>query len=289
MKRIENFKSIIDKYKIIFFDAFGVIKTYQGLVPGVEKTFAYLEAEKKEFYIVTNDASRSPAQLADGFHRMGLKAITADHIISSGMLTKEYLDLKVLDGIVAYLGTPDSAHYIESSGLHTLPVSEVNSNNIDKVNALIFLDDEGFNWQKDLNIAVNILRKRTIPVIVANTDRAYPLSVHDVSIAIGGIASMIESVVGKQFIRFGKPDSQMFMFAYDLIRERGPVSKKDIVMVGDTLQTDILGGNKFGLDTVLVLSGNTLPHDADTRIRATGIAPTYICDNAVVELGEFGF
>ena len=289
MKHIENFKSIIDKYKIIFFDAFGVIKTYQGLVPGVEKTFAYLNAENKEFYIVTNDASRSPAQLAESFHRMGLKAIRAEHIISSGMLTKEYLDLKVLDGIVAYLGTTDSAHYIESTGLHTLPVSEVNAGNIDKVNALIFLDDEGFNWQRDLNIAVNILRKRTIPVIVANTDRAYPLSVHDVSIAIGGIASMIESVVGKQFIRFGKPDSQMFMFAYDLIRDRGPVSKRDIVMVGDTLQTDILGGNKFGLDTVLVLTGNTLPHDADTRIKATGIAPTYICNSAVVELGELGF
>ena len=30
-------------------------------------------------------------------------------------------------------------------------------------------------------------------------------------------------------------------------------------MVGDTLHTDIIGGNKFGLDTVLVLSGNTLP------------------------------
>jgi len=220
---------------------------------------------------------------------MGLTAITSDRIVSSGMLTKEYLDLKVLDGIVAYLGTADSAHYIESSGLYTLPVNKINNNNIDKVNALIFLDDEGFDWQKDLNKAVNILRKRTIPVIVANTDRAYPLSVNDVSIAIGGIASMIESVVGKQFIRFGKPDSQMFMFAYDLIRERGPINKKDIVMVGDTLQTDILGGNKFGLDTVLVLSGNTLAEDVDTRIRATGIMPTYICGTAVTELDELGF
>ncbi|MDB5131147.1 MAG: nagD 2 [Mucilaginibacter sp.] len=289
MKRIENFKSIIDRYKIIFFDAFGVIKTYQGLVPGIEKTFSYLEAEKKEYYIVTNDASRSPAQLAESYHRMGLTAITSNRIVSSGMLTKEYLDLKVKDGIVAYLGTPDSAHYIDTSGLHTLPVSEVNSSNIDKVNALIFLDDEGFNWFDDLNKAVNILRKRTIPVIVANTDHAYPLSVHDVSIAIGGIASMIENIVGKEFIRFGKPDSQMFMFAYDLIREYRAVSKQEIVMVGDTLHTDILGGNKFGLDTVLVLTGNTLPGDVDTRITATGIVPTYICDNAVVQLGELGF
>jgi len=289
MRLIENFKSIIDKYEIIFFDAFGVIKTYQGLVPGIEKTFAYLEAKNKEYYIVTNDASRSPVQLAESYHKAGLTAITPDRIVSSGMLTKEYLDLKVNDGIVAYLGTPESSHYIDSSGLHTLPVSQINSGNIDKVSALIFLDDEGFNWCDDLNKTVNILRKKTIPVIVANTDHAYPLSVHDVSIAIGGIASMIENIVGKQFIRFGKPDSQMFMFAYDLVRGYRTISKKEILMVGDTLQTDILGGNKFGLDTVLVLSGNTLPKDAETRITATGIVPTYICENAVVEADGLGF
>ena len=287
MQRIDNFKTIIDKYNVIFFDAFGVIKTYQGLVPGIEKTFEYLKEAKKEYYIVTNDASRSPAQLAASYHKMGLHAITDDRIISSGMLTKEYLDLKVQDGIVAYMGTENSAHYIESLGLHTMPVSEVNSSNIDKVNALIFLDDEGFDWQNDLNIAVNLLRKRTIPAIVANTDYAYPLSVHDVSIAIGGLATMLENIVGKEFIRFGKPDSQMFMFAYDLIRDYRPISKKEIVMVGDTLHTDILGGNKFGLDTVLVLSGNTLPQDEETRIHATGIVPTYICETAVVERDMF--
>jgi len=289
MLRIENFKSIIDQYNIIFFDAFGVIKTYQGLVPGIENTFAYLEQQQKEYYIVTNDASRSPTQLAASYHKMGLTAITPERIVSSGMLTKEYLDLKVRDGIVAYLGTENSAHYIESSGLQTLPVSQINEGNIDKVNALIFLDDEGFDWCADLNKAVNLLRKRTIPVIVANTDHAYPVSVNNVSIAIGGLATMIEKIVGKEFIRFGKPDSQMFMFAYDLIREYRPISKKEIVMVGDTLHTDILGGNKFGLDTVLVLSGNTQPTDVDTRITATGIVPTYICDSAVVDLGGFNF
>ena|ERR1700754_792653 len=289
MTRIDNFKSIIDRYKVVFFDAFGVLKTHKGLLPGIERTFAYLDQQKKEYYIVTNDASRSPAQLAESYQIKGLHTITPDHIISSGMLTKDYLDLKVNDGIVAYLGTPDSAHYIDSSGLHTLPVSQIDATNIDKVNVLVFLDDEGFNWFEDLNKTVNILRKRAIPVIVANTDHAYPVTKHDVSIAIGGIASMVERIVGKEFIRFGKPDSQMFMFAYDLLRDQGPISKKEIVMVGDTLQTDILGGNKFGLDTVLVLSGNTQAVDAENRINATGIVPTYICDSAVVEFGELGF
>jgi ribonucleotide monophosphatase NagD (HAD superfamily) len=54
-------------------------------------------------------------------------------------------------------------------------------------------------------------------------------------------------------------------------------------MVGDTLYTDIIGGNKFGLDTVLVLSGNTLPDMALVRISSSGIIPTYICESAVTE------
>jgi HAD superfamily hydrolase (TIGR01450 family) len=289
MQRIDNFKSIIDKYKVVFFDAFGVLKNYEGLLPGIEKTFAYLEEQGKEYYIVTNDASRSPVQLAESYHRAGLSIINPDRIVSSGMLTKEYLDLKVKEGIVAYLGTRNSAHYIESSGLKTLPVSEIDESNIGRVNALAFLDDEGFDWSKDLNKTVNLIRKRTIPVIVANTDRAYPLTISDVSIAIGGIAAMIESVVGKQYIRFGKPDSQMFMFAYDLVRARASINKSEIVMVGDTLNTDILGGNKFGLDTVLVLSGNTLSKNLDTVITATGIVPTYVCESAVIDNDGLGF
>lgn len=285
MLKIDNFKSIIDKYEVVFFDAFGVLKNYKGLLPEIENTFSYIESQKKEYYIVTNDASRSPAQLADSYHRLGLKAVSSERIVSSGMLAKEYLDLKVHDGIVAYLGTENSAHYIDSSGLHTLPVSAINESNIEKVNALVFLDDEGFDWFRDLNLVVNLLRRRPIPAIVANTDYAYPVNKNDVSIAIGGVARMIENIVGREFIRFGKPDSQMFMFAYDLIREYRPISKKEIVMVGDTLYTDILGGNKFGLDTVLVFSGNTLQKDAETSMTTTGIVPTYICESAVVDSG----
>jgi HAD superfamily hydrolase (TIGR01450 family) len=283
MFNIDSFGKVVERYDVVFFDAFGVIKSYNGLIPGIVQTFDYLSATGREYYIVTNDASRSPKQLAESYHRMGFQAVHEDRIISSGMLAKEYLDLKVNDGIVAYLGTENSAHYIERSGLQALPVRDIDESNIDRVNALVLLDDEGFDWFADINSTVNLLRKRTIPAIVANTDNIYPVSGSNrVSIAIGGIASMVESIVGKRFIRFGKPDSQMFMFAYDLIRAYKPISKKQILMVGDTLHTDIIGGNKFGLDTVLVLSGNTLPQDAETRINATGIVPTYVCESAVV-------
>lgn len=280
---LDNFKSVLSKYEVIFFDAFGVLKTYNGLIPGIENTFAYLNETGKDFYVVTNDASRSPEQLAESYVRLGIKDVTPDRIISSGMLAREYLDLKVRNGIVAYLGTENSAHYIGTSDIKTMSIREVDLSDLNEVNALVFLDDEGFDWNTDLTKTLNLLRKRNIPVIVANTDKTYPASKTRLSIAVGALAKMIEDTIGRQFIRFGKPDPQMFIFAYQHIKNYPNVSKRDILMVGDTLQTDILGGNKFGLDTALVLTGNTQAIDAEVRIRSTGIIPTYICVSAVVE------
>ncbi|MFD2573346.1 TIGR01459 family HAD-type hydrolase [Spirosoma soli] len=281
--QLEPFATIADRYQVFFFDAFGVLKNYKGLIPGVGDTFAYLREQQKPVYILTNDASRSPQQLAESYWRLGLHDITPDMIISSGMLAREYLQLKVTQGTVAYLGTENSAHYIESAGLRTLSISELTLENIAEVSALVLLDDEGFDWNTDINKAVNLLRRRNIPVIVANTDATYPVSKNRLAIAIGGIADMLESIVGKQFIRFGKPDAQLFMFAYERVQEQLPtISKRDIVMVGDTLRSDILGGNKFGLDTVLALTGNIAAEEAELRIQSTGIIPTYVCESVVI-------
>jgi HAD superfamily hydrolase (TIGR01450 family) len=279
-----NFKSLLENYRIVFFDAYGVIKNYKGLIPGIAKTFDWLTEQNKPFYIITNDASRSPELLATAYQEGGLHHITPDKIISSGMLAKEFLDLKVKKGLVAYLGTEASAHYIEHPGLTTLPLQQMTEDNINDITALVLLDDEGFDWMDGLNKAVNLLRRRTIPAIIANPDGAYPMSKKEVGIAIGGLAYMVEKITGRKFIRFGKPDTQIFMFAMEYItRFHSGIGKKDILMVGDTLHTDILGGNKYGLDTALVLTGNLLPEDFETRISSSGIAPTYICQSAVIE------
>ncbi|GAB3894875.1 HAD-IIA family hydrolase [Spirosoma agri] len=290
--QLDNFRTVAANYKVIFFDAFGVLKNYEGVLPGIENTFNWLQSTGKEFYVLTNDASRSPTELAESYYRQGLYAITPERIISSGMLAREYLDLKVNHGTVAYLGTDSSAHYLETTGLKTLPISKVDLADVADINALVLLDDEGYDWNTDLNKTVNLLRKRNIPVIVANTDETYPVSKTRIAIAIGAVAEMIETIVGKQFIRFGKPDAQLFMFAYERLdnvvprgleeQSAGYIGKRDVLMVGDTLRTDILGGNKFGLDTVLVLTGNTQAQDVDVQIRSTGIIPTYICESVLI-------
>ena len=274
-----DFRSIVTQYKTVFFDAFGVLKNHKGIIPGIENTFEFLDEKGIDYYILTNDASRSPEELALGYQRKGIERITVDKIISSGMLARDWLGLKIKKGTVAYLGTEQSAHYIETAGLETLPISKLDLDDVDDIKCLVFLDDEGFDWNNDINKVINLLRKKNMNVIVANTDINYPVNRTDIAIAIGGISDMVEGILGKHFIRFGKPDAQMFMFAYERACKKQSLNRDDILMVGDTLFTDIIGGNKFGMDTALVLSGNTLAENAKMKIRSTGIIPTYVCDS----------
>lgn len=280
---ISSFKSIASNYKTIFFDAFGVLKNHRGMLDGIENTFKFLDQEGIDFFIITNDSSRGPKELAMSYQKAGLSQVTEEKIVSSGMLAREYLKLKVKEGTIAYLGTAQSAHYIETVGLKTISVSDLDLSNPHDISTVVFLDDEGFDWNHDINKVVNLLRFHNATAIVCNTDKTYPVAKNQVNIAIGGVAQMVEDIVGKQFIRFGKPDAQMFIFAYEHALKKGnKVKKSEILMVGDTLGTDILGGNKFGLDTALVLSGNTLASNVQTKIIASGITPNYICESAVV-------
>lgn len=276
---IDRFEEIAAGYKVIFFDAYGVLKNSKGSIEGIDRTFAWLEENNKPFYILTNDASRSPVQLMESYHRLGHKNIKDSQIISSGMLSGQYLSYKVKGGSVCYIGPESSAFFIESQGLKAVHISEVDLNDIDDISAVAMMDDEGFDWQVDINKAVNLLRFHNVPVIVANTDLGFPVSGNEISIAIGGLAEMIQNLVGKTFIKFGKPDAQMFNFAFAHFEEDGvSADRNEVLMVGDTLTTDIIGGNKYGLDTALVLTGNTIRKEAATLIASTGIRPTYILE-----------
>ena len=282
MTKISSFEKVIQQYDAIFFDAFGVLKNYNGLIEGVAETIYKLHNDQKQIFILTNDSSRSPFELAKRYQQQGIDLITEENMISSGMLAREYLQLKIKKGTIAYLGTKNSAHYVENLGLPTLPISEVKPENFSDISALVLLDEEGFNWESDLSKSINLLRHKNIPVVVANTDRTYPVSNNQINIAIGGIANMLEDIVGKRFIRFGKPDVPLFIYAYEKLSAIKSIPKDKILMVGDTLHTDILGGNKFGIHTALVLTGNTLPDQYNYIINSSGIIPDHVCLSAVI-------
>jgi HAD superfamily hydrolase (TIGR01450 family) len=281
MLKISSFEKIVKPYDAVFFDAFGVLKNYKGLIDGVKETIYRLHENQKHLFILTNDASRSPYELAKKYQEQGIHLFTRENVISSGMLAREFLQLKIKKGTIAYLGTKNSAFYVENLNLPTIPIRDVVPDNFSEIAALVLLDEEGFSWENDLSKTVNLLRHKNIPVVVANTDRTYPVNKNEINIAIGGIANMLEDIVGKRFIRFGKPDMPLFVHAYERLCEIKHVPKNKVLMVGDTLHTDILGGNKFGIHTALVLSGNTQADYYIDAINSSGIIPDHICQSAV--------
>ncbi len=274
---------LVRNYQVVFFDAYGVLKNSAGVLPGVPAMLEGLIAAGKDLYVVTNDASKSPQAMADQFPS-GTNGDILDsaRFISSGLMATDFLAAKVPAGKVAYLGKPSSAFYVEATGKHqAVPIADCVPHD-DDVEALVLLDDEGFDWQRDINLALNLLRRKNIPAIVANADPTYPVDGKNVAVAVGALGRLLEELVGKRFIHFGKPDAYMFAFALSKARKQRPgLNKREILMVGDTLQTDIAGGNKFGVDTVLVLSGNTAPKNAAMRIEASGIIPSFICESVL--------
>lgn len=275
-----SFRSLIKSYKAVFLDSYGVVKNHRGLIAGVPEIIDSIRDEMP-FRILTNDASRSAERQVEKFARQGLSGLKETEIITSGMMAKMFLANKIPNGKIAYLGTTQAAAYIIEANLEAIPIGQVTSQNIDEISAMVFLDDEGFDWNFDINATLNLLRKKNIPAIVANSDKIYPVAKNDVSIATGGIAQLVESILGRKFIHFGKPDSQMFMYAFEQLQKVGNFKRNEILMVGDTLHTDILGGNKFGISTLLVLSGNTRAENYETKIQATGVIPDFVADSLV--------
>ncbi len=276
--KISLFSEISQPYRVIFFDSYGVLRNHRGLIPGVPECIERLRAEGKHIRVLTNNAARSARAASRRLAHYGLPGIPPEEIITSGATTRQFLSQKIRYGKVAYLGTAAAAEYIIGAGLEAIPISEVDLEDTDDIRAIAFLDDEGYDKNVDLNLLINLLRRCPVPVVVANTDLLYPVTANDVALATGSIAKLAEYVLGRQFVKFGKPAMQMFQLAYDQVaQDMGNVGLSDILMVGDTLHTDILGGNAFGVDTALVLSGNTRPSAAEHEINASGIFPDFVC------------
>ena len=158
MKTLESFAALARRYRVVFFDAYGVLKKSSGIIEGIPTVLDGLRSSGVEFFVITNDASKSPEKMSRSYaHPEFGDLVPPERIISSGMLAGEFLKDKVRTGTVAFLGKPDSAHYIEAAGLQAVPMSGVEDPG--QVRALLLMDDEGFDWFNDINAALNLLKK----------------------------------------------------------------------------------------------------------------------------------
>ncbi len=259
--------SLVDAYDAFFFDAYGVLCDHQGPLPGAHEAIAGLRAAGKTTLVVTNDASKPPAAIADRFSRWGF-SFTERDIVSSGGLLHSFCAAHGLDGEPALVLGPKAAlDLATSAGLH--PVGP------DAAPARVFiLDEMGYDFVPTVEAATHHIVERVgrpgPQLIVVNPDVIYPQGNGRFGLAAGGIARLIMDMAAARGVDItpattflGKPHAPIFDAAVTRANTR------NALMLGDQVATDILGARAFGLDAALVCTGISARADEANYVLAS--------------------
>jgi HAD superfamily hydrolase (TIGR01450 family) len=249
---------LLERYDLFLLDAYGVLVSSSGALPGAAEFLRRLDDAGKPYLIVSNDASRSPATSAARYRGFGLP-IEAGRILTSGMLIAGHFAAEGLAGAPCIvLGTDDSADYVRAGGGVVVDAAD------DRARVLVAADDDGYPFLDTVNEALSTVLRRLergerTHLVLPNPDLVFPMRPGAFGITAGAIAAMIEAVLrlrdpsgAQRFVPLGKPHRPMFEAA---VRRFPDVPRARTVMLGDQLGTDILGARRFGLDAVLVETG----------------------------------
>ena len=108
--------------------------------------------------------------------------------------------------------------------------------------------DRGLTYEK-LDDALWFLRKGA--QLVGSYGGAVYMSDHGPALSAGPIIKALEYGSGKKAVMIGKPSPRMFRLALQLAHEK----PSNAVMIGDQIETDLLGAHRAGVHTILVLTG----------------------------------
>jgi HAD superfamily hydrolase (TIGR01459 family) len=266
---------LLARYDLFLLDAYGVLVSSAGPLPGAADFLGRLVAAGKEFLIVSNDASRLPSTTAARYRRFGLP-VPVERILTSGMLLAEHYAQEGLAGKrTIVLGTDDSCTYVREAGGVVVPPND------DSAEVLVVADDDGYSFLDTLNEVVTVLLRRLgrgerTHLVLPNPDVVFPSGEDAFGITAGGIAAVLEAAIrlrdasgSHRFVPLGKPHPPLFATA---ARRYPAIDRRRMVMLGDQLHTDIAGAVRFGIDAVLVETGVA----RFAQLGGSDVRPTYL-------------
>jgi glycerol-1-phosphatase len=212
---------------------------------------------------VTNNASRPPVVVAERLTGLGIPAEPQEVVTSAQAAARVLAERLPIGAVVLVVGAPALADEVRSAGL--VPVHALDDAGPDGVAAVV----QGLSpdtCQRDLAEAAVALRGGALWV-AANTDLTLP-SVRGPLPGNGAFVALLQAVTGLQPLVAGKPDPALHRESVERVAARTPL------IVGDRLDTDVLGAVRGGADSLLVLTGVT---DRPALLAApTGSRPTYV-------------
>lgn len=225
-------------------DMDGVIYKGKQLVPGADRFVARLLAENIPFAFLTNNSQRTRRDVATKLNRMGIPA-EERHIFTCAMATARFLAAQKPQGTAFVIGEGGL-----QQALHTNGYSIVD----DDPDYVVVGEGRTFNMEI-IEAAVRMIL-RGAKLIATNLDANCPTS-NGLRPGCGAIVAMLESATGISAFSVGKPSPVMMRSA----RKELELATNETIMIGDTMDTDILGGVSMGYRTILVLTGSTHRED----------------------------
>lgn len=231
---------LISTFDALLADLDGVVYAGPHAIPGAVESLRRLAGIGVGLGYVTNNASRSPAQVAQHLRELGAPA-EEPQVVSSSQAAAELLASLLPAGApVLITGSAALAHEIELVGL--VPVRSAEQGPVAVVQG--FSPDVG--W-KDLAEASYVVAGGALWV-ATNTDMSIPQA-RGIAPGNGTLVAAVAAATGKTPLVAGKPQAPLFHAAAKRLAADRPL------VVGDRLDTDILGGNNAGFATVAVLTG----------------------------------
>ena len=246
MTKISSTDEVIKNYDAFIIDIWGVI--YDGSKP-YEGTVAYLNKmiDEGKSIIFLSNAPRPGSLSEQKFSHWGINMKNSS-VYTSGDYFREQLLNSTDRKKVYHLGAERNQDILADIEVETVE-------NIKEAECLlltIFVDDK-----EDLSHYDDLLKEAAnlkIPAICANPDLTV-IESNKTRYCAGTFAKKYTQL-GGVVEYYGKPDSRIFNKILAKYEKMGITNRKKILMIGDTLETDILGANKVGLDSALVLTGN---------------------------------
>jgi 4-nitrophenyl phosphatase len=240
-------------------------------LPGLRRFFAFLQARRKSFVVVSNNATKTAREYRQRLAGQGVQ-VQAEQILTAATATASYLESEFGAGANLYvIGEPALTGLLGQAGFSMLHDASR------PADAVVVGGDSTLTYDK-LKYAA-LLLQRGARFVGTNPDLLCPTEEGLVPEA-GATLAALQAATGVSPTVIGKPARPLF----DLALQRLGSRRIETAVLGDRLETDIRGGQQTGLKTVLVTTGI----DDKDSVRQKGIEPDLVVSglDMLVDLWE---
>lgn len=241
---MENLK----EKNVFLLDMDGTIYLGDELIDGAKEFLDTLKREKKRYIFLTNNSSKNKDIYVEKLNRLGIDA-NREEVFTSGEATTMYLKKEKPGAKIYLLGTKALEEEFQREGF----VLEKERNK--SIDYVVLGFDTTLTYEKLWGACEYIYEG--VKYIATHPDFNCPLADDKFMPDAGAMAAFIEASTGETPRVIGKPNKEII----ESIASKYNLDKKDMVMVGDRLYTDIKTGENAGITTCLVYSGETKEED----------------------------